>query len=122
MTESKRCSTPPSGCGLVKPLEEFGKHKRHKDGRETRCCECIRANYRANREKRVATVKKWYEANRENVREVRRRWAQENPERAVASNKANQANKRAKRMGVFGKITPGDVLEVYEGQGRRCLY
>ena len=62
----KRCST----CGEVKPLEEFNKLKKAKDGRQWNCRDCNKANHykdwdrhmaqiRARRARRIAENRVW---------------------------------------------------------------
>ena len=36
-------------CGVTKPLTEFYKHHKSRDGRMTKCMECTKAEARANR-------------------------------------------------------------------------
>ena len=69
MDEAKRCSH----CGKLKPLEEFNKRSRSKDGLQHYCRECQRA---ANRE--------WYDANRVHVKHYRREYYLKHPEQEAA--------------------------------------
>ena len=59
-------------CGQVKPLEEFAKDKRSKDGRAPRCRAC-HAEY----------IRQWRRANRERVREYSRRYYEANREKMI---------------------------------------
>ncbi len=55
MPESKRCGM----CGEVKPLEEFHRDRRRKDGRQNRCKPC-----------NIAINRRWY-AEHPEARDVR---------------------------------------------------
>lgn len=55
-------------CRQEKPIIEFGRHRRSKDGFDWKCKECNRA-----------TAKRWAEQNAERNRERARQWAQANP-------------------------------------------
>lgn len=65
----KRCGS----CSVEKPLHEFGKHARSRDGLSTSCKACLRAYFAAYRE-----------ANRESERERARKWAAKHPGSASA--------------------------------------
>jgi hypothetical protein len=83
---SKPCST----CDIVKPLNDFAPDNRHRDGRQARCRECVKAyqkRYRQDNRERYRELKKaeaersksttraWREANRNHIAEQRRAWA-----------------------------------------------
>ena len=103
--ESKLCTGP---CGCVKPLEAFGKYKRAKDGRASKCKECyseymrerrknpeVRAKHAARaRERRKNPEVREREAA--NCREYMERKKRENPE-WVAERAANANAKKRKR-------------------------
>jgi len=63
--EEKRCSK----CGEVKPVREFGRQSRNRDGLQSRCRACERARrkayYEANKEKERASQKVYCDAHRE---------------------------------------------------------
>lgn len=65
--ESKLCSK----CGLYKPVSEFPKLKRNKDGLDSLCKKCrnlVNKNYREkNKEKVKKARKKYYEKNRQHI-------------------------------------------------------
>jgi len=65
MAESKVCTK----CGEEKLLEEFGKRKQSKDGRDWRCKECVRTYNTAyalsNKEKLAQYKKDWVEENKD---------------------------------------------------------
>jgi hypothetical protein len=80
-SDYKRCKT----CGEEKPLEEFYRHKRTKDGRNTECKECTKrravAWQNANPVQAAKRKQRWVGENREKVAETKRRWAAKYPER-----------------------------------------
>ena len=95
-------------CGETKPLDQFSKDRRSKDGCQLKCKSCNRAYYLANRERiakrdeayRKANQEKiaqrnraYYEANRERISEQSRAYYRANAlryvERARAYRKAN---------------------------------
>lgn len=99
----KKCN----GCGIVKPVSEFGKEKRAKNGYKPRCRLCYNAEYNARypsfKEKKLATckvrysakkaeitqkVKNYYYANRVIALERRKNYSERNPEKVAAANKA----------------------------------
>lgn len=65
--ETKICSN----CGQEKPISEFPKCKRNKDGLDTHCKECRNAKNKAYREANKDKVKvarhKYYEENKEHI-------------------------------------------------------
>lgn len=62
-----------SKCKETKPLSEFSKNKRSKDGLDSRCKECVRAyskyHYENNKEKYHERAAQWREDNRELLNE-----------------------------------------------------
>lgn len=50
-------------CGETKPLDEFSREARVKDGRRAECAECRRAGYAANPEKERESVRKYRNEN-----------------------------------------------------------
>ena len=85
--ETKRCTK----CGEVKPVSEFHKKKRARDGRQARCKACVKAYaaewYVRNRERINERNAAWDAANRERRREVNSAWHAKNREH-VAERKA----------------------------------
>lgn len=89
--KTKACSK----CGEEKPLTEYNKDKRMKDGLRKFCRVCGKAYYRKyreeNPEKVIAYRKKWKKENREKVRADKRKWAkgwmERNPDVAKARSK-----------------------------------
>lgn len=79
-----------TGCAETKPLDQFVKDKRSKDGRQARCKACTnaagRGNYQrdleANRAKKRAYRDANAEVTRAQARERVRRWRERNPDLA----------------------------------------
>lgn len=76
----KRCRR----CGNTKPLSDFHKSARYKDGRRPYCKECIRAENREwkarNPERAAQHRRKWHEANREKTNAAYDKRRLEDPE------------------------------------------
>jgi hypothetical protein len=92
--ESKTCTR----CGESKPLTEFYKWKRSKDGLTAGCKECIRAarrEYVAEHHEEVnASLRAWHQGNREKaVARLRDYWA-ENAERLREQKREHYAANR----------------------------
>lgn len=91
---TKTCSQ----CGEVKPLEEFNREKRMKDGRRSDCKECTKQRnrrlYLKDRDKRLAQRKDYYEANRERLILEMKAYDAANREDKIARNRAwREANR-----------------------------
>jgi len=76
--KTKQCAK----CNEVKPVTEFGKYTRSKDGLKARCKECMRADAKKYNEENRAEVNEYYrawrEANREKIRKARKAYREEN--------------------------------------------
>ena len=94
MPQTKRCSL----CGEEKPLGEFYRNKKHKDGLQYRCKTC---------DKSLSV--EWNKENREKVAHQKRKWRKENPgKQAALSRKHN-----------YG-ISHEDYIGKLEAQGYKC--
>lgn len=86
-TAYKRCSK----CGETKAVGEFSRQRSKKDGRQSRCKACNRAELkaweRANPERVAEKSKRYREANPERSRESTRRWKERNPKKVAAQQK-----------------------------------
>ena len=95
-------------CGLPKDLSVSGKDKRHKDGRESSCKDCIsrynREYHTAHRDHILTNHRVWLNDNKDHVTEYRRAhrekisehsrsWIVKNPEKATAYRKVRNAIK-----------------------------
>jgi hypothetical protein len=72
-------------CGDVKPVTEYNKDSKTKDGYRTDCRNCSKKKDRKyaakNREAAKLRAKKWHYKNKKRANENSKRWRQENPER-----------------------------------------
>lgn len=99
LSVGKACSK----CGEVKPLEEFYRDSRKRDGRQSACRACslvASASWKArNKERRRATNAAWEAANRDRRKAITASWYAANRERkratGVAWRAANRERKRA---------------------------
>ena len=107
----KRCSR----CGEIKPVDDFYKDRKMKDGLTIYCKACSLASskayykantekakaaryayYNANREKHRACVIAWNEANPEKLRAYTKAWRDKNPDKILAANRAWRKANREK--------------------------
>lgn len=96
-------------CGQAKPLDAFYKHPFGKDGRQSKCSECAKADVRANRQARLEYYRA-YEKERANLPhrvEARRAYARANP--AGPRDEADP-EKRAARVKLGNAIRDGKVV------------
>jgi len=120
-------------CSILKPISEFNKNTRYKDGYDTRCKVCNNA-----------ATKEWYAANTDRVAEAQRQRNQENPEphrqqqarwqrqnRGAVNdyrrgwrqdNRDKEAGYKHKRRGAIGVFTDEDIKNLYLMQDSRCYY
>lgn len=77
-TGSKICTK----CGIEKPIAEFGDYKPSRDGKNSRCRECVgkwyERYYDKNREHIIYKARKYEKDNKEIVRERKRKYREEN--------------------------------------------
>lgn len=128
----KRCTK----CGEEKPLSEFEKEKRKKDGMSSWCLKCHneqKRRYRAanrekmrekdhkwkaaNPEKALAAARKWKATNPEKVRELNHKWRAAHPEKV----REHERNHHALKKGNGGKITDAECLWLKEFYNYTCL-
>ena len=87
MTPTKICSK----CGEKKPLEEFNKYKRKKDGLNTTCRNCsnkyAREYYRNNIEHRKKKHKEHYQNHKERINKRNKKYKENHKEEASKQNK-----------------------------------
>ena len=142
---TKRCIE----CGEIKPLDEFGQHSHHKDGRSNRCKECKRVynrQYRAahadeeasrnrqykrqNRTRLLAYYREYYQRNREAALAYARQYHQENRGERRAYNQQYKQENRAKiaaqkmrrqNREQNGAFTKEEWEELCERYGNICL-
>lgn len=91
-----------SRCKETKPVGEFDRQRRSRDGLQPRCRACMKEVNRA-----------WYERNKEKMSALSKAWAANNPEKAKA----------ARRKGHLKKaycLTPEDVQRMRAEQNNEC--
>ena len=76
LTTSKRCTK----CDEVKPLDQFSKYRRKKDGLQPQCKACNREYRQHNAERKHEYNQEYYRGNIEHIRESQREYYQENIE------------------------------------------
>jgi 5-methylcytosine-specific restriction endonuclease McrA len=82
LPEAKACNT----CGVVKPLDQYRRKSRNKDGHFPKCKDCMKAGEtEAQRERARQRANDWYKANPERVYRNNRKWAKANPQKVRAS-------------------------------------
>lgn len=78
-------------CDTDKPLEDFNRHKKKPDGRQTFCRECQRIQYGKNKDVLLKQASerqaKAYREDRQIFRERNRRWRRANPEKVAELNR-----------------------------------
>lgn len=125
--DSKQCSR----CGEVKPVTEFNKNSRAKDGLRSECKACHLAYqakyYEANREARLEYMVKWRESNPEHTAKYReanreaqveycakwrdaKRVAMQADDRVYVAYMLQNAKKRAKKKGIPFNLRPADII------------
>jgi 5-methylcytosine-specific restriction endonuclease McrA len=109
MVQVKRCYR----CGLSKPISEFGKHSREKDGLQGECLDCKRARDReyarahrgehkeylaawhlAHQEQQKGRMREYYLAHRDAQLSKEREDREANPEKHRARDRARNVGKR----------------------------
>ena len=83
MSDCKKCSK----CGESKPLSEFGKKKRAKDGLYPSCKSCVRSYYLENKERVRERGKKYREENSDKIKQRKRKYRENNKEKIDQKNK-----------------------------------
>lgn len=81
-------------CNIEKPLTEFGKDKKAKDGYKYSCKRCNKAYQEANKEKLKAYHKAHYEANKDKIKDREKAYREANKDKIKDRQKAyREANK-----------------------------
>lgn len=97
-TTMKTCSNPE--CGKTKPLSEFSRDKRSKDGLQSRCKACRAAwdaaYHKANRQIIRDWMRLYYENNRERIAEYRKNYRRMHAKEHSARDKAKYAIRAGK--------------------------
>ena len=124
-------------CGATKPLGEFNRNSRNKDGRAYYCRPCSRQKAKESRERHPDAVRqrnaKYGHENREALREYHRQRYEENREAHIAKTRVwHQENRyslweihyrrRCERMGINPVIERFNLPDVVERYGDSCFY
>ena len=135
----KQCS----GCGEIKPVSEFYRSSKNKDGLKCRCKACrtedakdympayLRAYYKAHREQIKASANRYYKEHGEEIRERVREYQRADPEanrrRAVQWQKDNRERhnehcrvRRHKKRSNGGSFTVDQWLDLCAAYDFRC--
>ena len=92
----KKCTK----CKEEKPFEDFNKHKRLKDGRQSNCRECAKEykkQYRENNKEKIREYnKQWHENNKEKARERKKQYYEKNKEKILEHQKQYYEKNREK--------------------------
>lgn len=121
--QPKRCTK----CGEIKPLSEFYKHKRMKDGLTSECKPCCKARTRRNQEKDPERHRKrnrlHYENNKEAYIQRARAWAKANPEKRAEQHKLYRKRhpERVKARDLRWKHANPDKVREYNRRVRAKL-
>lgn len=128
---TKRCTK----CGVTKSTKEFNKNAGTPDGLRLWCKACSGSalvKYRAhNRDKVKAARAALYVANRDRIKAKSVKWRSENPGKAKAgiakwkkenleSLRANELNRRARKLSVGGKLSKNLVERLFKLQRGKC--
>lgn len=116
----KRCSR----CKEIKPITEFGRDSRNKDGLLIYCRDCKRAMNASQSEYRKEYMKRYLVTYRKSpeYRERERLYAQEYRKAHPDKNKAYSANYRATLRENTGEMNEIDVQEVLKFFNYECAY
>jgi hypothetical protein len=112
--KTKKCSK----CGEVKPVSEFHKNKREKDGYCVWCKECVSKYQKAYRENNAEKIKKWqkeyYEKNAEKLKENSVNWNKNNIDKHKARSKRWTKNNPKRRKELTKKYRENHRKELRE--------
>lgn len=96
MKSTKRTGKQCTKCFETKPLTEFHKHKREKDGYRAACKTCRKKEWKENREKISIQRKGYYQENKEAFIEYSRKYRLKNPDRIKEYSKKYFAENKQK--------------------------
>lgn len=108
-----------SRCRVARPLDEFYKNKRMKDGHAAYCIFCDKIAkaeyYQRNREVTMERVARWQSENSNAVRLYKKEWKRRNPH-------SNRKYKLTRKMlESVEHFTEAEWTELLEAHGGRCL-
>lgn len=98
-------------CGEIKPIDEFFRHKSHKNGRASQCKECSsvcqKIYYEANKENILIQKRAYSQANRERFRVRDKIYVEANRDKIRDYQKTYQEKNKEKiraQVKIYGKI------------------
>jgi len=111
-------------CGDIKPVTEFSKRARSKDGLQADCKTCCKAYLqeysKKNRDKINELNRKWYAKNAEKARKRSAKWRKDNPEKrkqVVKTYRENNKEKCSEAIRKWVKANP-HKRNVYDAKRR----
>lgn len=111
-TPLKRCCR----CKIEKTLDCFGKDKNQSDKLQRQCKECFAQYYIANRQQRIDNQSIYRNEHKQEIAIYMSNYQQDNPHVI----KANQHNRRARRVSAEGSHTAEEITALFNSQHSRC--
>jgi hypothetical protein len=90
--ETKVCKK----CHIQKSLDDFGNHKKYKDGKNSECKMCFKETRKKYYGRYKERVNKWYNENSELTKLRSKEWKTSNPERNKELNQKSDKRRRQK--------------------------
>lgn len=140
VAEEKICNA----CGVLKPLTEYRRKSRNKDGRFPKCKQCMkmRESSEEHKQRNRDRANEWYKANPLVVIQRSAEWAKANRERSNTSKyksyhsagmvesrannrdkfRAYKANRRTRLSNAGGSHTKEDIRAIAKAQHMECVY
>ncbi|MBK0330122.1 hypothetical protein I8D64_01725 [Brachybacterium sp. MASK1Z-5] len=110
----------------MKPLEEFHRNRKAKDGRRPNCRECAaeyaRRRYAEDPAKVRAASRAWRDAHPEQVAATGKAWREQNRDRVEANHWRMEYRRRARRAGHEPAVEMFDRSDVAARWGDQCFH
>lgn len=90
----KTCSI----CGTLKPLDDFHRETRRKDGRRSDCKECVKKSKDARKDKINARRREYYSENTERILNRNKNWRKKNHDKIKSYQENNQEKRNAQAL------------------------
>ena len=89
-----------TACGNDKPIDEFARNKRSKDGLTSQCADCRKRYRDSNKDRRKLLHRQWLDNNKDKKRQHYRNWYAKNKERQASEwqNRKIDPVSRARRL------------------------
>jgi 5-methylcytosine-specific restriction endonuclease McrA len=78
--------------------------------------------YKRNKEEILAYNKEWRTNNKEKVLKINNAYKKAHPLQTAMSNRALYSNQKARRLGIEGKLTQNELIELFERLKWKCAY